>query len=154
MQPGVPERGLDVLQVGSLLVQDRRRGVAQVVDPRVLTWSNAALGGATVELTGYRYRRRPTLYWGDQGAEVRALQLELLDLGYSLGPAGADGDFGNATYNAVVAFQTSRGLSPADGIPGPETRAAMDYELGRRWPPLYVSHVAVSDGPWIDPGPE
>ncbi|WP_158562835.1 hypothetical protein [Marinitenerispora sediminis] len=27
----------------------------------------------------------------------------------------------------------------------------MDYELGRRFSPLYVSHVAVSDGRWIGP---
>lgn len=114
-------------------------------------WRNLTDPGRTLELTAYRWRRRATLYWGDQGVAVRDLQLELLDLGYSLGPAGADGDFGNATLSAVQAFQTARGLTPVDGIPGPETRAAMDLALGRVPPPTWISHLAVSDGPWIGP---
>lgn len=118
---------------------------------RIHTWTGLADPGRTLDLTGYRWRRRATLYWGDQGTEVRALQLELLDLGYSLGAAGADGDFGNATHNAIVSFQGSRGVTPADGVPGPETRAAVDLALGRVPPPLWVSHVAVADGLWIGP---
>nr|WP_246422085.1 peptidoglycan-binding domain-containing protein [Nocardiopsis mwathae] len=105
-------------------------------------------------LTGYRYLRRRTLYWGDQGTEVRDLQRELQDLGYDIGPAGADGDFGNGTYFAVKKFQAKYGISPDDGIPGPETRAAMDYQLGRRFPPLWVSHLAVSDEGWVGPVPD
>lgn len=115
------------------------------------TWTGLTDPGRVLDLTGYRWRRRTTLYWGDQGTEVRALQLELLDLGYSLGPAGADGDFGNATLSAIQAFQTSRGITPVDGVPGPETRAAIDLALGRTPPPLYLSHVAVGTGPWIGP---
>ena len=114
-------------------------------------WTSLSDPGRVLDLTGYRWRRRATLYWGDQGTEVRDLQLELIDLGYSLGPAGADGDFGDATFSAVQAFQTTRGVSPADGVPGPETRAAMDLALGRTPPPLYLSHVAVGTGPWIGP---
>lgn len=120
-------------------------------------WRSLPDPGRTLDLTGYRWRRRATLYWGDQGTQVRDLQLELLDLGYDLGPAGADGDFGNATHNAVMAFQTSYGLTPVDGVPGPETRAAMDMALGLAPPPLWVSHLAISDGPWVgpaDPPPE
>jgi hypothetical protein len=119
-------------------------------DARIHTWKSRD-PGRTLAITGYRWRRRATLYWGDQGAEVRELQLELIDLGYDLGMWGADGDFGNATYNAVVSFQTTRGLSPADGVPGPETRAAMDLALGRVPPPLWVSELAVADGQLIGP---
>lgn len=118
---------------------------------RLHTWTGQADPGRTLDITGFRWRRRPTLYWGDQGTEVRALQLELLDLGRSLGPAGADGDFGNATLSAVQSVQTQYGLTPVDGIPGPETRAAMDLALGRIPPPLWVSHLAVAAGPWIGP---
>ncbi|MEE2040163.1 peptidoglycan-binding domain-containing protein [Nocardiopsis sp. CT-R113] len=118
---------------------------------RIHAWAGLSDPGRTLDLTGYRWRRRATLYWGDQGTEVRSLQLELLDLGYNLGAAGADGDFGDATHRAVVSFQTSRGVTPADGVPGPETRAAIDLALGRVPPPLWLSHVAVADGAWIGP---
>lgn len=114
------------------------------------TWAGQAFGPA-LALTGYRYRSRPTLYWGDQGTAVAELQTELITLGYDLGEARADGDFGNLTLAAVESFQSSRGLSPVDGIPGPETRAAMDLALGHVPPPLYLSHLAVSDGEWIGP---
>ncbi|WP_160050790.1 peptidoglycan-binding protein [Nocardiopsis sp. FR4] len=105
----------------------------------------------TLSLTGYRYRARPTLYWGDQGSAVRELQLDLIDLGYDLGQWKADGDFGNATYEAVRSFQRARGIFPEDGIPGPETRAGVDFALGRVPPPLWFSHLALSDGSWVGP---
>ncbi|MGW5877789.1 peptidoglycan-binding domain-containing protein [Nocardiopsis terrae] len=105
----------------------------------------------TLSLTGYRYRARTTLYWGDQGSAVRELQLDLIDLGYDLGQWKADGDFGNATYEALRSFQRARGLTPVDGIPGPETRAAIDLALGRVPSALWYSHLALSDGPWVGP---
>ncbi|WP_435112013.1 peptidoglycan-binding domain-containing protein [Nocardiopsis synnemataformans] len=117
--------------------------------PRQMVFTQAPAG--PMDLTAYRLRKRNTLYWGDQGTEVRDLQLELLDLGYDLGPAGADGDFGNATLSAVQSFQSTRGLSPVDGVPGPETRAAMDLALGRVPAPMWVSHLAVATGEWIGP---
>jgi hypothetical protein len=117
---------------------------------REVTFAGQAWTGP-LSLTGYRYRIRPTLYWGNQGTAVRDLQNELIDLGYNLGAAGADGDFGNATYTAVVSFQQTRGLSPADGIPGPETRAAMDLARGIVPPPLRLARLAVSTGEWIGP---
>ncbi|WP_160051305.1 peptidoglycan-binding protein [Nocardiopsis sp. FR26] len=118
---------------------------------RVHTWTGMSDLGRTLDVTGFRWRRRTTLRWGDQGSEVTALQNELVDLGYDIGPWGADGDYGNATYNAVVAFQGDYGVAPADGVAGPETRAAMDLALGRVPPPLYLSHVAVADGELIGP---
>lgn len=108
----------------------------------------------TLNLGGYRYRLRPTLMWGDQGTAVAALQNELMDLGYDLSPWYADGDFGQLTHQRVMDFQSDHGLSPVDGAAGPETRAAMDMALGRTPPPLWVSHLAVSDGPWVGPAEE
>lgn len=119
--------------------------------PRIMTWAGWVPVGP-VSWTGYRYRRRTTLRWGDQGPEVAQLQQELIDLGYDLGQWGADGDFGNATLFAVQAFQSDYGLTPVDGEPGPETRAAMDLALGRTPDPLWISHVAVADtADWIGP---
>lgn len=57
---------------------------------------------------------------GKQDDNVRKIQERLIKLGYSCGNRGADGIFGNATYNAVVAFQEANALS-TDGIVGPKT---------------------------------
>lgn len=61
---------------------------------------------------------------GDKGDAVRNLQNLLISKGYSCGPAGADGDFGQSTYNAVIKFQGDHGLSQ-DGIVGPATWEAL-----------------------------
>lgn len=115
-------------------------------------WEGLPDPGRTLDLTGYRWNRgRPLLMWGDQGAAVATLQNELIDLGYDLGPWGADGDFGEGTHNIIMQFQEARGITPVDGAAGPETRAAMDMARGLTPPPLWVSHVAVSDGAWIGP---
>jgi hypothetical protein len=55
---------------------------------------------------------------GDNGTQVVALQKVLKALGFYDGKP--DGDFGPATKDAVVAFQTEHGLSP-DGIVGSTT---------------------------------
>jgi N-acetylmuramoyl-L-alanine amidase len=46
-----------------------------------------------------------SLRYGSNGAEVKELQEDLIALGYDLGKWGADGDYGNATVNAVKKFQ-------------------------------------------------
>ncbi|WP_160051421.1 peptidoglycan-binding protein [Nocardiopsis sp. FR26] len=102
-------------------------------------------------LTGFRYRIRPTLRLGDEGTAVTALQQDLIALGYDLGAAGADGDFGPATQQAVMDCQSDYGATPVDGEAGPETRATIDLALDRTPEPLYLSHLAVSDGEWIGP---
>jgi len=55
---------------------------------------------------------------GDSGTKVVKLQQALECLGYYDG--AIDGDYGNATYNAVKAFQRKRGMN-ADGIAGSST---------------------------------
>lgn len=61
---------------------------------------------------------------GSTGAEVKLMQEMLIACGYSCGSAGADGDFGNATYNALISFQKDHGLEQ-DGIYGPASRASL-----------------------------
>lgn len=65
-----------------------------------------------------------TLRKGDSGADVQAMQEDLLRAGYDLGKYGADGKFGTETLSAVRAFQSDNGLTP-DGIVGPKTLAAL-----------------------------
>lgn len=48
---------------------------------------------------------------GDEGDAVTFIQQGLIDLGFSVGSEGADGDFGGNTEKAVKAFQKAYGLS-------------------------------------------
>ena len=61
---------------------------------------------------------------GSKGEAVKEMQQMLITCGYSCGPSGADGDFENATYNALVAFQQANGLI-ADGEYGSQSRAKL-----------------------------
>ena len=66
----------------------------------------------------------PLLRYGDKGECVRSAQLLLIGRGYSCGRCGADGEIGQDTYNAVVAFQRATGLQQ-DGIIGAQTWARL-----------------------------
>lgn len=59
---------------------------------------------------------------GDSGPDVAELQGKLQSLGFS--PGAIDGQFGQATAAAVLAFQSSKGLL-ADGIAGPRTMSEL-----------------------------
>ena len=60
---------------------------------------------------------RPVLRRGSRGDAVKEMQERLLELGYDLGPCGADGIFGKKTLAAVKAFQKDQGIK-TDGIVG------------------------------------
>lgn len=47
---------------------------------------------------------------GDKGPEVKALQLKLIALGYSLPKFGADSDLGDETLKAISSFRQDHGL--------------------------------------------
>ena len=53
-----------------------------------------------------------TLREGDRGADVRQLQLRLIQHGFLYG--GADGNFGASTRRAVIAARSALGFSPGD----------------------------------------
>lgn len=65
---------------------------------------------------------------GDEGEDVKQMQSNLIRLGYSCGKWGADGDFGDATEQALKKFQSEHGLE-ADGEYGPKSREAMDKAI-------------------------
>ena len=66
----------------------------------------------------------PEIKKGDKGTHVKKAQQLLIARGYSCGSFGADGDFGDGTYNAVIAFQKANGLE-VDGIIGEATWAKL-----------------------------
>lgn len=59
----------------------------------------------------------PVLSPGMKNNTVKVLQTLLISYGYSCGKAGADGDFGNSTYNALKNYQKDKGLT-VDGCCG------------------------------------
>lgn len=77
-----------------------------------------------------------TLKKGMEGMDVKSLQEALIDLGYSCGRYGADGEFGSATQDAVEAFQFANNLE-VDGIVGEQT-----FEL--------IKRLLVDDGDPVD----
>jgi hypothetical protein len=62
-------------------------------------------GGAPMVSSPANTNPITSLRYGSNGAEVKELQEDLIALGYDLGKWGADGDYGNATVNAVKKFQ-------------------------------------------------
>ena len=64
----------------------------------------------------------PTLKIGAKGNITKLIQKVLK--AYGIANLQENGDFGQNTYNAVVAFQKSRGLTP-DGIVGQNTWRAI-----------------------------
>ncbi|GLW58095.1 peptidoglycan-binding domain-containing protein [Kitasatospora phosalacinea] len=68
---------------------------------------------------------------GSTGSPVEQLQRQLnSELGQTY-QLEVDGRFGPLTRDAVVWFQTCSGIK-VDGIAGPQTRAALDANTGRR----------------------
>ncbi|MCO5730065.1 peptidoglycan-binding protein [Rhizobium sp. SSA_523] len=60
---------------------------------------------------------------------LKAVQQRLIDLGYDLGPAGADGISGRFTTSAVAKFQADKGLPIKwPGTIGPITIAALNLD--------------------------
>ena len=68
--------------------------------------------------------------FGNRGDAVKTLQENLIKLGYSCGPDGADGQFGFNTLVAVTKFQRAQKLE-VDGVVGPLTQAAIQKALNK-----------------------
>lgn len=75
-----------------------------------------ASGGAAVG--------RDYLQVGDTGPAVADMQTRLVKLGYSIGAAGIDSSFGEASKAGLIAFQRDAGLVP-DGYYGPLSKASL-----------------------------
>ena len=93
----------------------------------VVVLSNGSKYEGSVEAKDYGLGDR-IIKHGCDGADVKIMQELLLKLGYDLGKWGADGDFGDATELALIAFQRDAGIV-ADGECGPITIAALGKAL-------------------------
>lgn len=108
-----------------------RRGDVLVTKTKghtVIVLSNGSKSGNTPVVTVYKLGDR-ILKNGMDGADVKELQTYLIQLGYSCGSWGADGEFGDATELAVRNFQKAHKCE-VDGEVGNETLSALENALG------------------------
>jgi hypothetical protein len=72
---------------------------------------------------------------GATGESVKKVQKALIDLGYYLGPPGADGIYGDFTWNAVRQFKKNEQLGwESMGDVGPGTMRRLDEVCGKGHP--------------------
>lgn len=93
----------------------------------VVVLNNGSKYEGTVQPREYALGER-IIRFGMTGPDVKAMQEQLLALGYSLGKYGTDGDFGECTEVALLAFQTAAKIE-ADAECGPITLAALAAAL-------------------------
>lgn len=77
-----------------------------------------------LRFTGGTAASKNYLEKGDSGSEVTTMQKMLIKVGYSCGSAGADGDFGSGTDEALRKFQKDNGLV-VDGQYGTNSKAKL-----------------------------
>lgn len=94
----------------------------------VVVLDNGPKAGKDAPVDTYKLGDR-ILKNGMEGSDVKELQSYLIQLGYDCGVWGADGDFGDATEQAVLYFQHAHGCIE-DGEAGPETLEALYKALG------------------------
>lgn len=110
----------------------------------VVVLSNGPKYDGTVEVQESELGDR-ILRNGDEGLDVKLMQTYLIQLGYSCGKWGADGDFGDATELAVEKFQKAHDCE-ADGEYGPITHKALMTALEAAQTPATARYVIISGG--------
>lgn len=118
--PHVQLRGMSIKECQSFYKQ----GGLQHVWQRM----NQILGG--MPPTVFIPKEDQLIEFADKGPAVKNLQTNLAELGL-LRKHEIDGEFGNITKTAVVAFQRQNGLT-ADGIVGPGTQAKLKAALSAK----------------------
>lgn len=102
---------------------------------RTAIWTHWAIpNGIGGEIPDFK----PTLRRGSKGEYVKQLQTKLVQLGYDIGSAGIDSNFGRGTEAAVKAFQRDHPPLVQDGIVGRLTWEALENGPD---PQLYTVHI-------------
>lgn len=134
----ITESAVRQFQASRGLVVD---GIAGVATQQALRNQSYAASGSNYQLISYSGGLR----LGSTGADVRALQQQLRNLGYDV---NVDGVFGAATDQTVRRFQASNRLV-ADGIVGSATRNALDNGVNASYPesnPTYPTYPSSGNG--------
>ncbi|TXZ99650.1 peptidoglycan-binding domain-containing protein, partial [Vibrio cholerae] len=107
------------------------------------------------ELEKLAKRQASSYRQGNHSDEVKLLQEALIELGFDLGKAGADGDFGSKTKTAIEQFQKSYqpshqthpsySIGAVDGIVGKGTLLALDEALMDGWQVVSATQINWAD---------
>ena len=106
-------------------------------------WTNVLRYGGTSASTP-SHPASTVLRKGSKGQAVKTMQTMLIACGYSCGAAGADGDFGSGTYNALVAFQKANGLI-VDGEYGSQSSTKLTAVYKAKTAPKVTVEKAAKD---------
>lgn len=87
---------------------------------------------------------------GATGSAVKTLQSLLAKVGIVI---SVDGNFGSITEQAVMQFQQAAGLSPVDGIAGPQTQSTLDAWVheNKVVPPAPTNPPSGGPAGWVFP---
>lgn len=123
--------GYQYLLPGDILLYDNHHACTNVTAGKKVTYVyHDVIGNIAQYANGGDYAE-PTYHLGDRtlkngmtGDDVKEMQTDLIKCGFNCGRYGADGDFGDATEEALRDFQRSYSLT-VDGECGPETSAML-----------------------------
>lgn len=120
----------DYLRRGDILVTRTKGHTVVVLSDGSKAEKNVPAPSTTPSASKPRTLGSRILKEGMEGDDVKELQRQLIQLGYSCGSYGIDGDFGDATELAVRKFQKDHPPLDVDGEAGPLTIAALEKALG------------------------
>ena len=127
-----PKTADEVAKIMSKMPANKSMSMARTGDPDLFVGMQTTgpnLPGGKKARKKIRKRKCPKLPLriGCQGPLVKEIQKLLIYVGFGrqLGPAGADGDYGNGTFKAVKAFQKDEGNLEVDGVAGKNTVKAL-----------------------------
>lgn len=132
----------DYLQAGDVLVTKTQGHTVVVLNDGAKANADDAV---YTDFTDYELGER-ILKNGSTGSDVKELQTDLIALGYSCGSWGADGDFGDATEQAVRKFQSEHPPLEVDGEYGPLSHKAMLAALNTLTTPKTPRKVIITGG--------
>lgn len=114
------------IYIGGYVIEAKGRAYGVVKYKLNSSWTHFGRLKVNWEDEKVEYVLTRILEKGCIGEDVRALQKKLISLGISVGPKGADADFGSKTKKAVKTYQSKYGLK-SDGIVGEKTCKSLGW---------------------------
>ncbi|XDF78106.1 LysM peptidoglycan-binding domain-containing protein [Aliivibrio fischeri] len=131
-------------ELAYMLAQEEKtiKGTTAIVNVKSIALQSKLLA-ISEKLESIAQGKKEIIKKGAKGNEVKLLQEALLKMKFNLGSAGADGDFGKGTHDAIIDFQTKfvptheihpeYQIKEVDGIVGKSTLLGLDEAIAIGW---------------------